>query len=113
MSSHPARLRFVWLLVAALLMRAAVPAFAMPGMIEPDSARSASATHCHEADDTPPPALPQHGDSSCRIACDLGAAPALMPFLPVTAESAPAVQVARVPVLALAEAPPPDHPPPI
>lgn len=114
MSNRSDLLRILWLLLAALLLRAATPALAMPSMLVPTVGTAIAMTsHCHDAEEQPAPVQAQHNDSSCKIACDLGAAPALIPFQPMDADPAPAVRVARVPILALAEAVPPDHPPPI
>lgn len=111
---HDKTFWIVWLLLASLFLRGAAFAHAYDQRAaDPLPALAAGAAHCHEegAGQAGPQAM--HDASACQIACELGTAAALVPLPILKAPAAPAVRHPRVPILALAEATPPDHPPPI
>lgn len=113
----------IWLLVAGVLLRGLPHALAQPVASVPPVVMLAAMgevsaeVSCHEhasAAHVPAPLdAPVHDHGSCKIACELGAAPALMIVPLIQAQAAHPVQVATVHSLVLADAVPPDHPPPI
>ena len=116
-------LRFLLLLVLALVLRGLPVVHAMPvatAAMGTDCAVSETSQHCpdhgdcHDHGDKADHAISHHGTTgTCQIACDLGAAPALGTYAGLAVAAQPSVRVAHRPVLALSDAPPPDHPPPI
>ena len=129
-------LRTVVLLIAALLLRGGSSAYALP---MPQGAMGAlhgvqqlvahqhhhGAEHaagdeecCDEHHDAPLSAAHHdyaqggHGTSICKIACDLGAAPALMPPAILLPSLPPVAHVAIVLPLSVGRILPPEDPPP-
>ena len=125
-------LRTILILIAALLLRGLSSAYALPmpgggmgaahGVTHQQHDDAAHAAHhaaddeacCGEHDDQAVghAAQNEHGSSICKMACDLGAAPALMPP-PVTLPSLPPVaHVATIAQFSIGLDLSPDHPPP-
>lgn len=114
LSLRALRRHFFLLLVATLVLKGIPLAQALPKV--PDLATTTACAsadcghggHSHDGHHT------AHGSEwACQIACDLGAAPALLTALEVSAETTHPPYIARWTTLRPGEPAPPDHPPPI
>ena len=127
--------RLIVFLIIALLMRGISSAYALPMLVSPlagnaiaanstNTPHALAAHHSHDVaasdeeccdqGDASSDAVhvDQHGTTACKIACDLGAAPALMSQATALPADVPVVHVAVLRRLAMSDPPPPDHPPP-
>jgi hypothetical protein len=110
---------FFWLLIVAVFFHSAAPAFALPIQAKTEAvstttvAAAHSAEHCQESVDSGASHHQSHDQSSCQIACDQSSAPALVTASAPDTGETPAVMIPVLHALLLANASPPDHPPPI
>ena len=104
----------LWLALAVLL-RGFAPAWAVPagsGLFAHRTAPPTEECADHEAT-VAQSAASAHGGNPCQIACELGAAPALLMHPALPPVLLPSTLVAHVRGLITADPSPPDHPPPI
>jgi hypothetical protein len=107
--------RLLFLLVLAILFQGMAPVFAMPTPVDGHVAVMATEATDHCQENVGEARLPHqsHGKSACQIACDLGSAPTLTTkAIPLVTETL-AILVPVMHQLMLADATPPDTPPPI
>ena len=101
-------------MVLGILLRGMPHAVAQPAAVDLVPTVVAGEGHCHDAaSHAPLPSAAVHDQGACKIACELGAAPAMTMVPMLETPSVRPVRVARVPALIQTERAPPDHPPPI
>jgi hypothetical protein len=107
--------RFVFLLIAALVLRG-LPlvsvAVSAPATL---SAAAGNFVDCHESANHSVQQANAHGHDAqaCKITCDLGLSAALLPQVATAPAAVPGIRISIAPTLATGVILGPDHPPPI